>query len=80
MYQNRTENQAEILNLNELKLKRIWFEKRPSITYGYRSNMGYLKSTKSICMVHNETFNFWSHFVSFMYGLLNLYKLWTHQF
>lgn len=38
----------------------------PRLLTGYRVNLGWKKSARSACQVHNETVNFWTHALSFV--------------
>lgn len=41
---------------------------------------GYCDGTKSLCMIHNETTNIWSHLVCFIYFLYTLYQIMSEGF
>jgi channel protein (hemolysin III family) len=41
-----------------------WLQDNRYITGGYRLNIGWKNSCHSMCHLHNETMNFWTHFVA----------------
>ena len=53
------------------KLKDTFFERKRYIKLGYRAhqNLTVGKCTKSLFMLHNETFNTWSHLLCGVYYL-----------
>ena len=58
----------------------MWYWPRKFIQYGYRANVGYLDSTKSICKIHNETGNIWSHLLGFIFLSYRLWQFSTGKF
>lgn len=55
-----------------MKGKKLWYDIRPGIFYGYRAYMDYKSSLKSFFMVHNETVNIWSHLLCFLFWAYEL--------
>ena len=51
------------------KLKDVFYVKKKHIKYGYRAHekMTFGKCTKSLMMLHNETFNVWTHLICGLY-------------
>ena len=62
----------KIYNLDQMKGKKLWYDIRPGIFYGYRAHMDYISSLKSFLMVHNETVNIWSHLLCFLFWAYEL--------
>ena len=63
----------KIYNLDEIKQRKLWYDIRPGMFYGYRANMDYLSAFKSFLRIHNETGNIWSHLICFLFGVYELY-------
>ena len=58
-----------------IKMK-IWFEDRPFIKYGYRINFNTAwEIARSALWLHNESLNFWTHFLSAIWILFELINL-----
>ena len=58
-------------------LKDVFYVRKKYIKHGYRAHkvMTYGKLTKSLFMLHNETFNIWSHLLCGLYYLYNLFLI-----
>ena len=59
-----------IYSLRKLKkIKSLFYVKQAYLKWGYRANpnMSICMCTKTAFMVHNETFNFWTHVVGALY-------------
>ena len=73
----------KIINLdqiNGLRMKGkkmiLWFEERPFIFFGYRIGYSSIKDlTLSALSLHNETLNFWTHFLSALWILTELIQV-----
>lgn len=71
----------QILSIDEIhQLKKIgtkmliWFEERPFIKYGYRIGFRTISDLAlSAIRLHNETMNFWTHFLSAIWILSELF-------
>ena len=62
-----------IYTLKELKKKEhLFYVKRDFIRYGYRAHedMNFKRCTSSLCMVHNETMNIYSHLIPGIYFIV----------
>jgi len=59
------------------KLKDAFYVRKKYIKHGYRAHphMTFEKCTKSIFMLHNETFNIWSHLLCAFFYLYQLLLL-----
>ena len=71
-----------IYTLRELKRRKdLFFIKRDFIRYGYRAHndMTFTRCTSTLCMVHNETMNVYSHLIPGLYFILQLFLILTHQ-
>ena len=71
-----------IYTLRELKRnKHLFFVKRDFIRYGYRAHedMNFKRCTSTMCMVHNETMNVYSHLIPGLYFLYHLVLILTHS-
>src|SRR6185312_7400862 len=49
-----------------------WLKDNPYIAHGYRVEIGWKNSCQSICHLHNETLNIWTHFLAFLFMLILL--------
>ena len=43
----------------------LWVRDNPYISHGYRVEIGWKNSCHSLCHLHNETMNIWTHFIAF---------------
>ena len=50
----------------------LWVRDNPHITHGYRVDIGWKNSCHSLCHLHNETINIWTHFIAFALMLVLL--------
>ena len=82
--QRRREVQAlvtsnrSVYTLKELKrIKKLFFVEKEHIEVGYRAheNMTAKMCCRSVCQVHNETFNIWSHMLPAVYIIYQLVLL-----
>ena len=71
MLKTNIDNDRLIYNLEELKdyKDQIYYYYREYIQYGYRAHpkMTWSKCTSTLCMVHCETFNVWTHLAATIY-------------
>ena len=60
-------------------MKNVFYVRIKHIKYGYRTceHMTTGKCVRSLFMVHNETFNVWTHLISGIYYLYQLYLIIT---
>ena len=69
-----------VYSLRELKKKdNLFYIKRDYIKYGYRAheNMTFRRCSSSLCVVHNETMNVYSHLIPGLYFLYQLVLILT---
>ena len=59
--------------MNELDL---WHAPKPFIKVGFRRESTVAECAQSLCMVHNETCNVWSHLLGAVYFLIQLFYMW----
>ena len=53
---------------------KLFYIEKPHIDFGYRAhpNMTVCMCTKSLCQIHNETFNIYTHFIPAIYIIVQI--------
>jgi len=74
------EKMRGVYTSDTLKKLNKWHDIRPYITVGYRANYKSIKEMAvTLIKMHNETFNIWTHFLSFLYVVYYLILLSTDK-